>query len=294
MNHVQLKAFHAVAETGGFSAAAKTLGLTQPAVTLQIQALEQAYNTKLFQRRGRRTEITASGELLLEIARKMLRLEEEAQRLLCSLGSLEAGQLSVITSSSLNSLPLVAAFQAQYPGIRITFQTTTADSIEKNILDFRANLAVHHAPPSDRRLFGVKVAEEPLKVAVARKNPWARRGSLTLRELSGRMLVLPFNPFTSGAVPPHWSKLLPRETDRTLCLQNKEIAREAVANDMGFTLFTESEIKWDTRLQGIEVEGGRMHEATYVIGLKGERESRLISSFLALCDYPKGDGETAA
>ena len=177
MNHVQLKAFHAVAETGGFSAAAKTLGLTQPAVTLQIQALEQAYNTKLFQRRGRRTEITASGELLLEIARKMLRLEEEAQRLLCSLGSLEAGQLSVITSSSLNSLPLVAAFQAQYPGIRITFQTTTADSIEKNILDFRANLAVHHAPPSDRRLFGVKVAEEPLKVAVARKNPWARRGS---------------------------------------------------------------------------------------------------------------------
>lgn len=286
MNHVQLKAFHAVAETGGFSAAAKTLGLAQPAVTLQIQALEQTYNTKLFQRRGRKTEITASGELLLEIARKMLRLEEEAQRLLCSLGSLEAGQLSVITSSSLKSLPLVAAFKAQYPGIRLSFLTTSADAIEKNILDFRANLAVHHAPPSDRRLFGVKIQEEPLQVVVARGHPWAERESITLRELQGQMLVLPFNPTTGGPIAPHWSKLLQREAANILTVQSKEISREAVANDMGFTLLTESEIKWDSRLHGITFGDGRLKEATYVIGLKGERDSRLISSFIALAEKP--------
>tara|TARA_R100000005_G_scaffold53523_1_gene26236 strand:+ start:3130 stop:4002 length:873 start_codon:yes stop_codon:yes gene_type:complete len=289
MNHAQLKAFHAVAETGGFSAAAKTLGLTQPAVTLQIQALEQTYNTKLFQRRGRKTEITASGKLLLEIARKMLRLEEEAHRLLSSIGTLDSGRLDVVASSSLSSLPLVAAFHAQYPGVRLSFMTASADMIETQLLDFRAHLAVHHAPPSDSRLFGIKIEEEPLKVAVSHKHPWSTKKSVTLRDLQDQILILPFTPANRNEARNHWSRLLQHDADKIIPLQSKEIGREAVANDLGITFLTETEIQWDSRIHSIEIEDESLKETTYVLGLKGERHTRLVSSFLELTGHNPGE-----
>ena len=171
MNHAQLKAFHAVAEAGGFSAAAKILGLTQPTVTLQVQALEQNYNTKLFIRRGRRTEITASGKLLLNLSKRIFGLEEEAHTLLSSLDALEAGELKIAATSSLFSLPLVSAFHEKYPAIRLSFLTIDPQQLEEEILDFRSDIAIHQTPPLDKKLFSLKIHESTPKLAVSIKHP---------------------------------------------------------------------------------------------------------------------------
>ena len=77
MNHAQLRAFHAVAGEGGFTAAARRLGLTQPAVTLQVRALEQAQGISLFHRRGRRVALTDTGRQLYALTRRLFSLENE-------------------------------------------------------------------------------------------------------------------------------------------------------------------------------------------------------------------------
>ena len=82
----QLRAFHAVATEGGFTAAAKRLRLTQPAVTLQVKALEQHYGVELFFRRGRTVRLSAIGEQLLTLTQRINGLTDEAQELLCFIG----------------------------------------------------------------------------------------------------------------------------------------------------------------------------------------------------------------
>ena len=64
MNFTQLRAFHAVATEGSFTRGALRLGLSQPAVTVQVRALEQRYGLELFRRQGQRIELTGFGHEL--------------------------------------------------------------------------------------------------------------------------------------------------------------------------------------------------------------------------------------
>ena len=75
-----LKVFITVANTKNFSKAAKVLNLTQPAISFQIQTLEQYYQTMLFDRVNRHVKLTESGELLLEYALSMNDLQAELER----------------------------------------------------------------------------------------------------------------------------------------------------------------------------------------------------------------------
>ena len=72
MNFTQLRAFHAVASEGGFTRGAMRLGVSQPAVTAHIKALEQAYGIELFHRRGQRVELTDFGRSVLGHSRRVV------------------------------------------------------------------------------------------------------------------------------------------------------------------------------------------------------------------------------
>jgi Transcriptional regulator len=77
MDTRQLQAFVAVVERRSFSQAAERLGVTQPAVSLQVQALEKRLGTQLLDRSGRRVEPTESGVKLYKTAQRLLAIEEE-------------------------------------------------------------------------------------------------------------------------------------------------------------------------------------------------------------------------
>src|SRR5437773_12246492 len=77
MDTRQLAAFCAVVEKKSFSQAAETLGVTQPAVSLQVRALEERVGRRLLDRSGRRVEPTEAGHLLYRSARRMLQLEQQ-------------------------------------------------------------------------------------------------------------------------------------------------------------------------------------------------------------------------
>src|SRR5579859_1697391 len=91
MDTRQLAAFCAVVERRSFSQAAERLGVTQPAVSLQIRALERRLGTQLFDRSGRRVEPTEAGMRLYRGAQRLLALE---QQVLAELGQEAEGELS--------------------------------------------------------------------------------------------------------------------------------------------------------------------------------------------------------
>ena len=93
MRHTQLKAFDTVALEGGFSAAAERLRLTQPAVTIQVRALEEAYAISLFQRTGTEITLTETGRILFALTREMFGVEDRIKEFLSASRDLETGDL---------------------------------------------------------------------------------------------------------------------------------------------------------------------------------------------------------
>jgi len=282
MNHAQLRAFHAVAENKGFSAAARNLGLTQPALTLQVQALEQRYNTKLFTRRGRKTHITAPGKMLLNLSRRIFSLENEAHTLLSSLETLKIGHLKIAAPSSIYALHTAAAFQEKYPEITIGFSTGTYKKIDEEILDYRADIAFFDAPPINNQYYCQKIYDEPIKVAVSERHPWRDRESVPMHQLESQRAIISINEMAKGQGRNHWSHRVKYNKDDLLIVENREISREAVANNMGISYFTPTEVSGDNRIHLVELEGQKLRMEIFGICLAERRDSQLISKFFEI------------
>src|SRR5690606_27196221 len=117
-----LQTFLAVAETGSFSRAAERVYLTQPAVSKRIAALETSLGTRLFDRIGRRVQLTEAGQALLARTRGILNELEDVRRSLTNLSGHVAGPLSLATSHhiGLHRIPgALKRFHARYPEVRL-------------------------------------------------------------------------------------------------------------------------------------------------------------------------------
>lgn len=121
----QLRIFLAVAEEMNMTRASERVHVSQPAVSSAIAALEQRYETKLFDRVGRGLELTEAGRLLLPEARAILGRVSDARRLLGELVGLERGEVRIAASQTVATYwlpPRMARFAAFAPKIRLTLQ----------------------------------------------------------------------------------------------------------------------------------------------------------------------------
>ncbi|MCF7985317.1 MAG: LysR family transcriptional regulator [Thiohalocapsa sp.] len=125
----QLRAFCHAARTGSVSAAAEKIFLSQPTVSLQIQALERELDTVLFERRGPKIRLTPEGELLYELAQPLVEgMDKLHETFSVHCGRIDQGTLDIAAGEStiLYILPEpVRRFSAQYPGIELRLHNVT-------------------------------------------------------------------------------------------------------------------------------------------------------------------------
>jgi DNA-binding transcriptional LysR family regulator len=142
LNLDQLRAFVEVVERGSFTAAAKELNLTQPAVTHQVQELERRFNVTLVERLGKRAHLTEAGEKLIEHARYLL---EEASRTRVDMRRFADGWLGrVRIGTSMTVLmyllpPILRQLKTEHPQLEINLKAgltaTTLQMLKTNALD---------------------------------------------------------------------------------------------------------------------------------------------------------------
>ena len=153
LENFRLKVFRAVAEHRNFRKAAERLFLTQPAVTLQIKALESDLGVRVFDRTGGRITLTHQGSLLLEYANQLASLAAEAeQKLGCSEGSV-TGELALGASTTIAQyvLPrLLGAFQNEYPKIQFSLQSGNTSEVVRWLLEGRVALGLIEGPARER------------------------------------------------------------------------------------------------------------------------------------------------
>ncbi|EON12701.1 transcriptional regulator [Pandoraea sp. SD6-2] len=171
-----MEVFVRVVAHGGFSAAARALHMTPSAVSKLIARLESRLGARLFNRSTRRLQLTPEGTSFHERALRVLADIEAAEREAAA-GAVPRGLLRVNSSvpiGSLYLLPVIPAFLAQYPEIRLDL--TLTDTVV-DLLEQRADVAVRAGPLRDSRLVARKLGESRLHV-VASPEYLARNGPL--------------------------------------------------------------------------------------------------------------------
>lgn len=178
MENFRLKVFRTVAVHLNFRRAAEELLLTQPAVTQQIQALEEEIGTPLFDRTGGRVRLTASGELLRGYADRLAKLAEEAQEAIAAQNGNVAGELT-IGASQTNAqyvLPrILGAFQREYPHIRIRLVSHNTEDALEALAQRSIGIALIEGPALRRDMRTQPFLEDELLLVAAPNHPWAEK-----------------------------------------------------------------------------------------------------------------------
>ncbi|MCR6637352.1 LysR family transcriptional regulator [Devosia sp.] len=141
----QLAIFIAVAERQHLTQGAAAVGLTPSAASAAIKALEAVHAVRLFDRVGRRIELTRDGMAFLEEARQTLARVRQAEQALNDLGGLKRGTLDVMASQTVANYWLPArllAFASSYPGITVNFSAANTNDVAEAVISGAAELGI--------------------------------------------------------------------------------------------------------------------------------------------------------
>lgn len=171
LENFRLKVFRAVAEHLNFRKAAEHLFLTQPAVTLQIKALENELGVRLFDRSAGRISLTQQGSTLLDYAHQLAALAAEAE---CELGAQDgiiSGELSLGVSTTIAQyvLPrLLVAFLDQHPRVQFSLHSGNTDEIVHLLLEDKVELGLIEGPARARGVHTEPFMQDELVLIAAR------------------------------------------------------------------------------------------------------------------------------
>ncbi len=206
-----LKGFIAVAHCGSFSEAARTLYITQPAVSKRIAALETHLNHTLFDRLGKEVSLTEAGKALLPEAQKILQSIKDTERSIRELSGEIVGTLHVATSHhiGLHHLPpVLRAFVSQHRNVNLQFDFLDSEQAHEKVIKGECELAVVTlAPKLESPLEGQVIWHDPLKFVAGLEHPLAETPSLSLKQLSQQAAILPdLNTFTGRLIKATFDK----------------------------------------------------------------------------------------
>jgi DNA-binding transcriptional LysR family regulator len=276
MDTRQLAAFCTVVERRSFSQAAERLGVTQPAVSLQIRALEKRLGTQLLDRSGRRVEPTEAGRRLYRGAQRMLALEEQ---LVSDVASTTEGELAgdLVLGASTGPAAIVVPvllgeFHREHPDVRVFLTVSDTHTIIERVAARELELGIVGA---SRRHRGVRF-EPFFSDQVILACPPGHRfagGTVTLDELREETLILMqegagVRQIIEDALRRRGVRL--RDLDVRLELGLQESVRRAVEAGFGVTFISRTAVE-------PELADGRLVEAL-VEGLEATREISLASS----------------
>jgi len=193
MEDHKLRVFCAVADTKSFSKASELIHLTQPAVSLQVQAMEELYETRLFDRSGNSINLTPAGEILYKRAKEILALYAEAQKNISEITGSIKGSLSIGASSTIGNylLPsIISAFRKKVPRVNIALLVSNTKTVAEKLNAGEIDIALVEGDVSKQRFAVDTLISDELVVIMSPVHPWAERRNVPATELIKEPLIL--------------------------------------------------------------------------------------------------------
>ncbi|MBX4149826.1 LysR family transcriptional regulator [Paenibacillus sp. LC231] len=291
MNFHQLHIFYTVAERGSFSAAAQALHMSQPAVTMQVQSLEEYFGTKLLIRSTKRMELSEAGRTLLPFARKSLELSQETDAAMAAFSNKLQGRLQLGASLTIGEyvLPrLLGPFGREYPDISIMLKVMNTTQILEEIAGHQLNFGLIEAPVEHPDMVLDSVMEDELKLIVPSGHPLAiRKDAIYLEDVLKYPFVL--REKGSGTRKVMEDVLLmrgydPESIQTVMELGSTGAVKSAVEEGLGITMLSTSTVKHETALglvKMIDIADASFKRNFYSIQLRSALLPMSAMTFLA-------------
>jgi aminoethylphosphonate catabolism LysR family transcriptional regulator len=280
MRYVQLRAFHYVAISGGFSRAAEELFLTQPAISDQVRKLEEEYDILLFNRQRKQVTLTPAGEKLLAITRRMFDTESQALELLSESRALRAGTLRIVADAAHHMLHILGRFREKYPGVKVTMRAGNTETVVESLYSYDADIGVLGDVPSGRDFQIIKLNSSPITAFAAVDRPIAQRTSLTFADLAALPLVMRERGSRTRKKLEEGAAHAGVELKPMIEAEGREAVREIVASGAGIGFVSEAEFGNDSRLKKIPIEGPAMFMEESLICLSERSQAKTMRAFL--------------
>ncbi len=271
MHDHKLKVFCAVADTGSFSKASKMVNLTQPAVSLQIQALEESYETALFERSGKNITLTPAGKLLYQYAKDILNLYTTVEKEINNLTGLSKGSLQIGASSTIGNylLPtVIIAFKKKYPKIDVNLFVSNTKGIIELLNAGRIDIGLVEGDVPKQSLDVEKLLEDELVLIMPPDHLWVKRKNISVSELLSQSVIMREDGSgTRQMIEKHLiaNKISPNNLRMSLILGSTEAIKSAVEHGMGVSILS----NWTVKK---EVQFGTIRTNTF-------RDIRFIRNF---------------
>jgi DNA-binding transcriptional LysR family regulator len=289
MDTRQLTAFCAVVELKSFSQAAERLGVTQPAVSLQIRSLEERLGQQLLDRSGRRVEPTEAGHRLYRGAQRMLALE---QQLIEEVAGGDEGELrgelaiGAATGPGAIVVPLLLCeFQQSNPDVRVELTISDTQTVVEAVGRRELELGIVGATPRHRSVVYEPFFEDEVVLVCPPQHPFAGR-TIKVEELrDASLIVMQEGAGVRQVIEEELRQLGTRlkDLDVRLELGLQESVKSAVAAGHGVTFISrnavESELA-DGRLATARVRGLEPRRQISLVRGSGRVGTRLAGAFV--------------
>lgn len=189
----QLRIFVAVAEKQHVTQAAHEINITQSAASSAIATLEERYAVKLFDRIGRRIELTDAGRVFLVEARGVLARAATAEKALADLAGLKRGSLSIYASQTIVNYwlpPFLAIFNRRYPEIQLKLKAGNTQQVAVATHDGIADIGFIEGTIDDPHLSVRTVEGDRLVIVVSPNHPFAGKEKLEPADIKAMTWVM--------------------------------------------------------------------------------------------------------
>ena len=282
MTFAQLKAFHAVAQHGGFSKAATQLSLTQPAISDHVRKLEEAHGVQLFLRAARGVVLTETGRKLYAITERLFEAEAQASELLMRAETLEEGHLTIGADAAVHVLQHISRFKKEFPRIAVKLVAGNSAELISKLLTFAIDIAVTAEHPQNESIGHYKLREDRLVVVAPKQIALLKGARVSLSAFAGTPLILREPGSTTRRLL--LEELQKRELSpkNTIEVEGREAVIESVVQGLGVAVMSHGEISPDSGLRILEFSDWQVKMEEWLLFLRARSELHLIKSFLEI------------
>ena len=279
----QLEMLRSVIRRSSYSAAAAELGLTQPAVSMQMKALAQEIGAPLFELRGRRLEPTPAAQVLASYSERILQLLEDAAAA-ARAGVPDSTVLHVAASSTPGALlPLrIAAFRARVPKTIVRLQVQNSRAVEALVSSGQADVGVIGSVLSNPALRSEYWADDQLVVIARPDHALARRRRVAPDELASETLLLREAGSATRATLEAAFLRANTPMPQTQVLGDTEALKHAVAAGLGVAFVSDISVRAELDTGGLctlRMHGLDLRRPLSIL-LQGEGESEPVREFV--------------
>lgn len=280
----QIRAVEAVARLGSFTRAADDLGVSQPAISTQVRAVEDLCSQRLFIRSGGSVDVaTGAGPILARI-RVALSGIDDLDRQLAGTASLATGSLSLGFSAHRMIMPIMRRFVELHPAVKLRARSGSSDELIAAIESGTLDVAAVTWRDADPRFATLLISRRGFVIYGRKGHPLCKNGELNLKKLAGVPLVL----WNRGS---HTRQIFESEANRSgtaivcaLEVGSWDAAFAATAAGIGLGVALEGEVEGDQQVDVCRLVGGNFDAGQYLICLPEARRFAAVSEIFSIAE----------